>query len=365
MKILFFIDSLRAGGKERRLTELMKGLRLVKGIDFEIVVMDENIHYKEVFQLNIKIHYLIRGTKKDFSVFSKFYRICKNYKPDIVHCWDSMTAVYSAPVCKLLDIQLVNSMVVDTPVKRNILNKNWFRAKLTFPFSKVIIGNSQAGIEAYNSPKKKSICIYNGFNFNRISKLDDTNLLRAKLNINGELVIGMVAAFEDRKDYTTVIKAATNFLTRNPDCVFLLIGEGEMKAKMIQMVPEQFRKKVVFLGKIDNVESYVNIFDIAVLCTNTRVHQEGISNSILEYMALGKPVIATSGGGTNEIIEDEKTGFLIDAFDSIKLEAKIRLLSDDTGLRSIMGLAGKERVKNFFSIDMMTDKYLSVYNRIL
>ena len=78
-----------------------------------------------------------------------------------------MTAVYAIPACKLLNIKLINGMVVDTPVKKNILNKNWLRARLTFPFSDLIIGNSKAGLIAYKAPTKKSRCIYNGMDFER------------------------------------------------------------------------------------------------------------------------------------------------------------------------------------------------------
>src|ERR1017187_10441114 len=100
MKIIFFIDSLTAGGKERRLIELMKGIKLKPTIEFELVVMSNEIHYQQVFDLDIKIHYLIRTSKKGLSVFKKFYDICKTYKPDIVHCWDSMTAIIAVPACK-------------------------------------------------------------------------------------------------------------------------------------------------------------------------------------------------------------------------------------------------------------------------
>ena len=86
----------------------MKGIKLKPNIEFELVVMSNEIHYKEVFNWGIKIHYLIRKTKKDLSVFNKFYKICKQYNPDIVHCWDSMTAIYTIPACKLLNIKLVN-----------------------------------------------------------------------------------------------------------------------------------------------------------------------------------------------------------------------------------------------------------------
>ncbi len=102
MKILFFIDNLGPGGKERRCVELVKGLYTSSELNVEIVVMNKNIHYQEISSLDINIHYLIRKTKKDLSVFRKFYEICKKIKPDIVHCWNDMTAVIAVPTCKFL-----------------------------------------------------------------------------------------------------------------------------------------------------------------------------------------------------------------------------------------------------------------------
>ena len=158
MKIIFFIDTMESGGKERRLTELMRALKVGQDIEFELVVMSNDIHYKEIFDLGINIHYIIRKTKKDLSGFFRFYKLCRNYKPDIIHCWDSMTAVYSVPVCKLLHIKLVNGMVINAPLRQNIINQNWLRARLTFPFSDIIVGNSKAGLLAYSAPEKQKYC---------------------------------------------------------------------------------------------------------------------------------------------------------------------------------------------------------------
>ena len=101
----------------------MKGIKLNPSIEFELAVMSNEVDYPEVFDLDIRIHYLVRKTKKDLSVFHKFYKICRQYNADIVHCWDSMTAIYAIPACKLLHIKLVNGLVVDAPVKQNIFNR--------------------------------------------------------------------------------------------------------------------------------------------------------------------------------------------------------------------------------------------------
>ena len=266
LKILFFIDSLRAGGKERRFTELLKVLKFSSDIEFEIVIMNEEVHYEEIFNLNSKIHYLIRKRKKDLSVFRKFYRICNNYEADIVHCWDSMTAVIAVPACKLLNIRLINGMVIDAPVKTNIFNKHWLRAKLSFPFSNIIIGNSSAGLLAYQTPLNKSFVVHNGYNFKRNERLIDKEILRIQLNISTKYIIGMVAAFSEFKDYKTYYSAACIVLTKRHDVTFLAIGNNTDSIDSQKLVDKQFRDDYFrFLGKKSDIESYINMIDVGVL----------------------------------------------------------------------------------------------------
>lgn len=361
MKLLFFIDSLGAGGKERRLVELMKQLKSQSDVQFELVLMNSDIHYKEVFDLGIKIHYLIRKTKKDFSVFKKLYALCKDYKPDLLHCWDSMTAVYSVPVCKVLHIRLVNGMITDAPIKQNLANKRWLRARLTFPFSDAIIGNSMAGLTAYHAPKNKSVCIHNGFNFDRLKKMEDHESIRSRFNVKGNCVVLMVGAFEARKDYESYVEAAELVCGKRGDIEFLAVGEGENFDRISQKINPLYKQRIKLVGNQLNVESIINISDICVLMTNYKVHGEGISNSILEYMAMGKAVIASMGGGTNEIIENNKTGFLINPSNARELSEKIEVLANNIELRKTMGLAGRRRIEDYFSINNMVSKFLDVY----
>lgn len=369
MKILFYIDSLRSGGKERRLIELLKRLKNYSSdIEFEIVLMSKDVHYKEIFSLNTKIHYIIRKTKKDLSAFHKFYTICKIYRPDIVHCWNSMTVIYSIPACKLLGIKLINGMVVDTPVRRNISNKYWLRAKLTFPFSSMIIGNSYSGLDAYNAPDNKSICIYNGMDMKRFENLKSPSIIRKEIfgEVADDLFIaGMVAAFEDRKDYGTLIKSAISLVTRNENLRFILVGDGANFNKIKNSIPSLLSNKIIFLGRRSDVESIGNVFDVGILLTDTKFHGEGISNSIIEYMALGKPVIATHGGGTSELIINDMNGFLLDHHNDQQLTEKVELLMNRKQIKEEMGSVGRQMAIDKFDIKVMTNHYIESYHKLL
>ncbi len=360
MKILFVIDTLGSGGKERRLTELLKALVYCEEVTFELAVMSKDIHYTEIWGLGITIHQILRQTRRDLSVFKKFSRLIKQVNPDAVHCWDSMTAVYLAPVCKLAGYPLINGMVTNVPVRNRLFNYHWIRGRLTFPLSSVIVSNSREGLNAYCVPARKGYVIPNGFNFSRLDQIDSPGLLRSELGISTDYVVGMVASFGKQKDYPTYYKAAQLVLTTRRDVTFVAIGaetdSEESKGLVDKSVGPWFR----FLGKRSGIESFINLLDVCILATFT----EGISNSIMEYMALAKPVIATIGGGTGELVNSGETGFLIDPSDYVALAGKIDELLNNNDLRSEMGRRGKERIQSHFSIDLMVMNYISLYRQV-
>ena len=83
MKILYIIESLSAGGKERRLVELIKGLKDYPDIQCEFAIMSNDIHYKYVFKQDIRVHYLIRKWKKDPGIFFKLYKLCGSFSNSV------------------------------------------------------------------------------------------------------------------------------------------------------------------------------------------------------------------------------------------------------------------------------------------
>jgi glycosyltransferase involved in cell wall biosynthesis len=264
----------------------------------------------------------------------------------------------------MLGIKLLNANIADAPKDMNLFDERYFRAKLTFGFSDAIVGNSQAGLEAYRAPGIKSHCVYNGFDFDRISHLEDTETVRQGLGIDSGKLIGMVGAFFDRKDYDTFIRGACLLLRDRKDLHFLAIGDGPNLAHCQSIVPEHFRAHIHFPGMLHRVESVINLFDVGVLCTNASVHGEGISNSILEYMVLGKPVVATLGGGTSEIVIDGETGWLVPPADPEALAGKIADLLDHPDKALGMGNKGRERIYSQFSIHKMEQTYLGLYSQL-
>jgi len=345
--------------------ELIKGLSSIPNMHIELVLFKNLIEYPEVYSMGIPIHIIERKPKRNPITFLKVYRICKQVRPDILHTWSSMSAIFAFPAVMLLNAKLLNGNIAKAPNKPSIWDKDLLRAKLTFLFSDIIVGNSNAGLKAYGAPKVKSVCIHNGFDFKRIENIEDPKLILKNYKISTDFVIGKIAAFENRKDYETFIGAANRINQIRDDVTFMAVGDGQLLQSIKNLVPERMKDKVIFTGPVLNVESIINIFDTGILSTNKDVHGEGISNSIMEYMAMGKPVIATEGGGTSEIVIDGQTGFVIPPKSPGVLADKILELLDNRQMANQFGSAGQQRIRIHFNQKKMTQSYLKLYKKLI
>lgn len=363
MKILFLIDGLVAAGKERQLIEVLKGLHGRQDIESQLAIFSDVVHYEYIEELNVKTTVLKRKFKKDPAMFRELYKICKDFQPDIIHSWNSMTSVYAAPVARLLGIKFINNLIQDAPTRLKPFSGIWMRSKLTFPLSDVVLANSIAGLNSYGAPMYKSHYVRNGFDFTRVEHLQSQADVREKFNIRTPKVVGMVARFHIGKDYQTFVRAAMRILEKRDDVTFLAIGDGETREECREMVAPEYRGRILFPGRLSNIESIVNIFDVGVLLTNPAYHGEGIANSIMEYMALGKPVVATIGGGTGEIVIHNENGFILEPRNDEAIAEKIDYLLSHPEIAAAMGSAGEEKLHREFGLDYMTDRFVELYEQ--
>lgn len=365
IKVLILNDQLTRGGKERRISELVKYCRLHYSVMFEIVIMHDKIEYEDIYETGYKVHSLNWSENTFAKNFKRLFAIAKSFNPDIIHSWSSMTDVIGVVLKFVTRKKLISSMIASVIPFRDIRNQDFRRSLYTFPFMDFITSNTQAGLKKYHTSKSKSLCIYNGFNFERSKFLYKAEILMKEHKLEHKFVVGMVAAFFEKKDQETFISAALSLLHKLPGRIaFILIGYGPREDECRRQSGEYHQKDIIFTGMCTYVEEYINIFDIGVLCTNSNCHGEGISNAILEYMAIAKPVIATDGGGTREIVLDNETGYLIKPKDPALLEEKILYLMNNPEHARMMGSKGLQRVKENFSMVAMCDSFIKVYEKV-
>jgi glycosyltransferase involved in cell wall biosynthesis len=366
IKVLILNDQLTRGGKERRIAELVKYCRDHYNIIFEIVVIHDKIEYEDILATGYKVHALKWAEHKALDNMKRLVAITKAFNPDLIHSWSSMTDVIGVFLKFYTRKKLISSMIARVIPYRTLRDKDYLRALYTFPFMDFITSNTKAGIERYHAPKSRSLCIYNGFNFERSKNLHRAESLIRQHKLENKFVVGMVAAFAERKDQETFINAALSLLEKMPGkFAFILVGYGPYEQARIGQSGKHFQDDIIFTGMCSFVEEYINIFDIGVLCTNSAFHGEGISNSILEYMAMAKPVIATDGMGTREIVDDTVTGFLVQPKLPQLVEDKILYIMNHPEEARQMGLNGQQKVREHFSISAMCSSFIKIYEKLI
>jgi len=141
MRILLLIDSLFAGGKERRLLELIKGFAKYPDVEVRLIIFSDRIQYQEVFELGITVTILKRVPKKNPMVLYRLYKICKSWQPDLIHSWSTMSTIIAIPSSLLLGIKIINGNIANAPDNFVFLDERLVTAKFTFPFSAAVASN--------------------------------------------------------------------------------------------------------------------------------------------------------------------------------------------------------------------------------
>jgi len=353
---LHLVDSLRVGGKERQLVELLKGLCRLEDVQLMLVTMgQEQFYVPDIQKLEVPLVYLLRKIRWDPSIFIRLHEILRNFKPDIVHTNSDMATFYALPLTKLSRAKLVNGCV------RGALPTVGFRGalrRLLLGLSDMRVANSKAGLESVGlrEGRKGNYVIYNGFDVQRFRERAGAVNGSTGLDLGSTKVVGMVAEFSDYKDYATYIKAAKIVLEKRNDVLFIAVGAGKNLEACKQMAGSA-GSGIRFLGERRDVEAIVNAIDVGVLCTYT----EGISNSVMEYMAAGKPSIVTDGGGSRELVLDGHTGFLVSASNPQAVAARIELLLNSSDLGKQMGRAGQARLFDKFSLEQLVENTMRMY----
>jgi len=203
--------------------------------------------------------------------------------------------------------------------------------------------------------------IHNGVDRRRFHPDPEARVrMREELGIaEDEVCIGCVGNFFPVKGHITALEAMEAVAARCPKWRLLLIGEGPERANLESFVAGHpgWSKRVSFLGSSDRVPEFLNALDVYVLPSVA----EGISNSLLEAMATGLPVIATETGGNPEVVVDGDSGLLFPVGGVGMLAEHLIALQSDPERRRVLAERALKRVRGEFSLDSMVKKYGQLY----
>jgi glycosyltransferase involved in cell wall biosynthesis len=361
IKILFFIGSYVLGGKERQMTEL---IRYLPKDEFEVYLLVKSIkvyYFDHIKNLISGFYSLETERFSNPKALCQAIRYIRRTSPDIIHSWSNEASIISIAARLFTNgkFSLIDGSIRDSWFPFRFYHLQWWMRKFINHFSFLVISNSITGLKAYSVDDEKGICIFNGFNFDRVENLPGNGEIRERYGIKTDLVVGMVGRFNPQKDWERYFRAANIVCMQRDDVTFMAVGDGVLFENLRSRYAYNY--KIVFTGRTSHVEQLVSILDIGILLTNNKKLSEGISNSIMEYMALGKPVIANRNGGNEELIIDNVTGYIVDSESEDELINKILLLLENANLRKQIGNNGRERLSAIFNMDGMIRRYIGVY----
>ncbi len=357
MRISYILDTFRGGGKERRCLQVIQGLNRAGVTDIQVVIVNNDVAYKELYETSATIEIIDRKNRglSQIQTAKELYQLLKRFQPDIVQAWGVMSAGAVLLVKPFMKFRFIASYVADADTPTGIYGfiNRW--CNLTCD---KIVSNSKAGLAAYHTPKSKGVVIYNGFNEARFDNKIDKSVKKRQLDIKTPIVVAMVATFWQNKDWQCYINTAKQVIKQREDITFLAVGKGPQWDDYNSQIKDEERSLIRMLGRRDDVDELLQICDLTLLTSN---HGEGISNSIMESMAWGVPVIASPGGGTPEIIEDNVNGKLIDEQTPERVGTLITDLIDQPEKLALMSEKASQTIQNRFLLQRMTKEYIELY----
>ena len=356
IRVLLVTQDLERAGAQRQCVELAFGLRSAPGCEVEVAVLEPGGPLSaELAAAGIPLHGCPRRFRWDLSPAFGLARLAVRSGADVVHTSLFLPNFYGRVARLRSRPPLLVSSLRSTGIE------GWPRYAaeiLMAPLCDVIIANSEAGradlIARGVSPRRIEV-VRNGLDF---ARFDEARLV-PRFPAGRPPRLGMVAQMETRKDHPGLIEAFAVLVAAHPGARLLLAGDGSRRAETGTAAARLgVAGSVEFMGTVSRPETVYAALDVYVQASAA---EEGTSNSILEAMACGRPVVATDIGGNREVVEDGVTGLVVPPRDPRALAAALdRLLRDPEGARR-MGETGAVRVRERYGRRRMVEATLAVY----
>jgi glycosyltransferase involved in cell wall biosynthesis len=374
IKITFLMPSAETGGSEKNILKLLRNLNS-KNFQKSLLLQKKKGDLLEEISPDV----LVKELGSLFSIFTIFSLIkyFREEKPDILvsifprlNVVNVLAKILSNSKAKIIiSVRSTNSQLFKYSaykISHKLMSQFIMPSLVKFFYKRadLIICVSQGvadDISKVIGNKANIKVIYNPVIDNSIIRLAKEPM--ADIGIKNKFIpiILTVGRLTKAKDYATLLKAFSIVFKSNP-AYLLIVGEGEERKKIENLVEKlEISKNVLLLGLQNNPLKYIDKADVFVLSSVL----EGFPNVLVEAMACGVPVVSTDcQSGPNEIIENGKSGFLVQVADEKKMANAIIKLLEDKELRKNFSEEGKKRA-HYFSAEKSVKEFENVFLKIV
>ena len=304
----------------------------------------------------------------DLTAGWRLARVIRRLAPDIIHAHDPHGVAMAGMALSIGAASrwregrkapaLVASRRVDFHLKANSFSRWKYRQVDAFvaaseAIRQMLIGDGVAG--------ERVVTVHEGIDVDRIDGTPAVNVHETLWLPHHAPLVGNVAALVPHKGQRYLIEAAHLVVQKIPDARFVILGEGELREHLEHLVREHHLEKHVLLpGFRTDVIGCIKGFDLFVMSSVT----EGLGTSLLDAMACRKAIVGTRAGGIPEVVDEGRTGLLVEPRDPHQLADAILRLIQDEAMRKRMAEAGYARVRERFTVERMVADTAAVYSRL-
>jgi L-malate glycosyltransferase len=358
-EVFLMTNSFETGGSERQFTVLADSLSR-ELYRLELGCIGEGGAFRKALSEVISVPpggnlYGLNSWRSRF----RLARRLRAHRTAIAHSFDFYSNLMLIPAARLA---LVPIVIGSHRQIGDLLSPTRFRAQVAmFHLCDRVVCNSGAAAQAliaHGLPERKIAVIHNGLPEGAFAET-----VPAIPCSPGVLRVGMIARMNDPvKNYPGLLHAAARLAPQFPQIEFLLVGDGPLRPGLERMAQSLgLDRQIRFLGERQDVRAILSSIDVSVLPS----FSESLSNSVLESMAAGLPVVATSVGGNTELVRDGETGFLVPPNDEICLAGALARLLREPGTRATFGARAREIARSNFTLARMREQHEALYARLL
>lgn len=358
------IHSLATGGLENGVVNLVNSA----GPEFRhvIVCLTEAGAMRDRLKPEVEVFAIGKQPGNDLRAVWRLVGLLRRVRPAIVHSrnWAAFDAVPAARVARVpVVVHGEHGRDISDPHGRNRRRNRARRvlSPLVTRFVTVSRDLERWLVEDVRIPARKVLTIHNGVHLDRFVRSASPEARRVLGLPADTLVVGTVGRLDPVKDQAGLVRSFAALLRGQPDAFLVLAGEGPCRADLTRLIRELgVEPRVRLLGDCPDVPLVLGAMDLFVLPSIA----EGMSNTVLEAMAAGLPVVATRVGGNPEMVEDGVTGRLVAPQDPGALTEAIACYAEDPHLRAVHGKASRQRATEHFGLERMCEAYADLYSRL-
>jgi sugar transferase (PEP-CTERM/EpsH1 system associated) len=366
--IVHVIYRLQVGGLENGVVNLVNHLPEQRFRHAIVCLADYTDMRERIARKDVPVIAMHKKPGQDFGMLWRLYRLFRRWRPSVVHtrnigCLEAQLPAWLARVPWRVHGE--HGWDVNDPDGSNTTYQ-WLR-RLHAPLVHRFIplsGHLDAYLQQTVGIKARKIKrIYNGVDIEHFHP-GDSQVLPEGFHAPGNLVFGTVGRMHGVKDQLNLARAFISLARIRPQQAarlrLVMIGDGPLRAECLQMLSEAGLAEFAWLpGARNDIPDILRSLDVFILPSQA----EGISNTILEAMATGLPVIATRVGGNPELVTDGQSGLLPPPMDPEALAQAMCRYLDEPDLLSLHAKAGLQRVREHFSLQNMLERYAAIYRQ--